>query len=197
MSKIIGYVRVSTKGQLDGNSIEEQSRSILDRYNNAEIIEESYSGAKDRVIFKKILNDLEKGDTLVITKLDRFCRTAKEGLQYIDDLMDRGIKIHILNMGLIEDTPMGRLIVTNLLAFAEFERAMIIERTQGGKAIAKQKEGFKEGRPKKYTEKQIDYALTMLTINGGKHSYNEVAELLGISKSTLIRENNKRKAKAE
>ncbi|MFQ6883117.1 recombinase family protein [Clostridium sp.] len=197
MSKIIGYVRVSTKGQLDGNSIEEQSRSILDRYNNAEIIEESYSGAKDRVIFNKILNDLEKGDTLVITKLDRFCRTAKEGLQYIDDLMDRGIKIHILNMGLIEDTPMGRLIVTNLLAFAEFERAMIIERTQGGKAIAKQKEGFKEGRPKKYTEKQIDYALTMLTINGGKHSYNEVAELLGISKSTLIRENNKRKAKAE
>ena len=197
MSKIIGYVRVSTKGQLDGNSIEEQSRSILDRYNNAQIIEESYSGAKDRVIFNKILNDLEKGDTLVITKLDRFCRTAKEGLQYIDDLMDRGIKIHILNMGLIEDTPMGRLIVTNLLAFAEFERAMIIERTQGGKAIAKQKEGFKEGRPKKYTEKQIDYALTMLTINGGKHSYNEVAELLGISKSTLIRENNKRKAKAE
>ena len=197
MSKIIGYVRVSTKGQLDGNSIEEQSRSILDRYNNAEIIEESYSGAKDRVIFNKILNDLEKGDTLVITKLDRFCRTAKEGLQYIDDLMDRGIKIHILNMGLIEDTPMGRLTVTNLLAFAEFERAMIIERTQGGKARAKQKEGFKEGRPKKYTEKQIDYALTMLTINGGKHSYNEVAELLGISKSTLIRENNKRKAKAE
>lgn len=197
MSKIIGYVRVSTKGQLDGNSIEEQSRSILDRYNNAEIIEESYSGAKDRDIFNKVLNDLEKGDTLVITKLDRFCRTAKEGLQYIDDLMDRGIKIHILNMGLIEDTPMGRLIVTNLLAFAEFERAMIIERTQSGKAIAKQKEGFKEGRPKKYTEKQLDNALNMLTANGGKHSYNEVAELLGISKSTLIRENNKRKAKAE
>lgn len=193
MSKIIGYVRVSTKGQLDGNSIEEQSRSILDRYNNAEIIEESYSGAKDRVIFNKILNDLEKGDTLVITKLDRFCRTAKEGLQYIDDLMDRGIKIHILNMGLIEDTPMGRLIVTNLLAFAEFERAMIIERTQSGKAIAKTKEGFKEGRPKTYTQKQLDNALSMLTINGGNHSYNEVAELLGISKSTLIRENNKRK----
>ena len=194
MSKIIGYVRVSTKGQLDGNSIEEQSRSILDRYNNAEIIEESYSGAKDRVIFNKILNDLEKGDTLVITKLDRFCRTAKEGLQYIDDLMDRGIKIHILNMGLIEDTPMGRLIVTNLLAFAEFERAMIIERTQGGKAIAKQKEGFKEGRPKKYTEKQIDYALTMLTINGGRYSYKEVEEITNISKSTLIREVKKRRS---
>lgn len=193
MSKIIGYCRVSTKGQLDGNSIEEQSKKILDRYSNAEIIEESYSGAKERPIFNEVLNTLEKGDTLVVTKLDRFCRTTKEGLEYIDNLMNKGVKIHILNMGLIEDTPMGRLIVTNLLAFAEFERAMIIERTQSGKAIAKTKEGFKEGRPKAYTKKQLDNALSMLTINGGNHSYNEVAELLGISKSTLIRENNKRK----
>ena len=109
--------------------------------------------------------------------------------------MDKGVKIHILNMGLIEDTPMGRLIVTNLLAFAEFERAMIIERTQGGKAIAKTKDGYKEGRPKAYTPEQLDNALSMLTINGGNRSYKEVERLLGISKSTLIRENNKRKLK--
>lgn len=194
MSKIIGYCRVSTRGQLDGNSLEEQSKKILERYSNAEIIEESYSGAKDREIFNKVLSTLEIGDTLVVTKLDRFCRTTKEGLQYIDLLMGKGVKIHILNMGLIEDTPMGRLIVTNLLAFAEFERAMIIERTQSGKAIAKTKEGFKEGRPKKYTVKQLDNALSMLTINGGNKSYKEVAELLGISKSTLIREVNKRRS---
>lgn len=194
MSKIIGYCRVSTKGQVDGNSLEEQSTKILERYSNAEIIEESYSGAKERSVFNKVLEELNYGDTLVVTKLDRFCRTTKEGLQYIDLLMDKGIKIHILNMGLIEDTPMGRLIVTNLLAFAEFERAMIIERTQSGKAIAKTKDGFKEGRPKSYTKEQLDNALSMLTINGGKHSYSEVARLLGISKSTLIRENNKRKS---
>ncbi len=193
MSKIIGYCRVSTKGQLDGNSIEEQSTKILERYSNAKIIEESYSGAKERPIFNKVLESLKSGDTLVVTKLDRFCRTTKEGLEYIDRLMDKGIKIHILNMGLIEDTAMGRLIVTNLLAFAEFERAMIIERTQAGKSIAKTKEGFKEGRPKAYTKEQLDNALSMLTINGGKHSYKEVERLLGISKSTLIRENNKRK----
>lgn len=193
MSKIIGYCRVSTKGQLDGNSIEEQTLKILERYSNAIIVEESYSGAKERPIFNNVLSDLNKGDTLVVTKLDRFCRTAKEGLDYIDRLMNKGVKIHILNMGLIEDTPMGRLIVTSLLAFAEFERSMIIERTQSGKAIAKTKEGFKEGRPKKYTKKQLDNALSMLTVNGGDKSYNEVAELLGISKSTLIRENNRRK----
>lgn len=193
MSKIIGYCRVSTKGQLEGNSIEEQRKSIIERYSNAEIVEESYSGAKERKIFNDVLSSLDEGDTLVVTKLDRFCRSTKEGLEYIDKLMNKGVKIHILNMGLIEDTPMGRLIVTNLLAFAEFERAMIIERTQSGKVIAKQKKGFKEGRPKKHTLKQINNALSMLSVNGGKYSYTEVAEITNISKSTLIRENNKRK----
>jgi DNA invertase Pin-like site-specific DNA recombinase len=97
--------------------------------------------------------------------------------------MKKGVKIHILNMGLIEDTPMGRLIVTNLLAFAEFERAMILERTQGGKAIAKQKQDFREGRPKIYTPKQLSHALSLLDSN----SYNQVSAMTGISKSTLIR----------
>ena len=192
MSKIIGYCRVSTKGQLDGNSIEEQKSNILQRYSNAEIVEESYSGAKQRTIFNKVIKSLNDGDTLVVTKLERFCRTTKEGLEYIDMLMNKGVKIHILNMGLIEDTPMGRLIVTNLLAFAEFERAMIIERTQGGKMIARQKEGFKEGRPKKFNQKQIDHALSLLACNGGQYSYKEVERLLGISKSTLIRANKRK-----
>ena len=196
-NKIIGYCRVSTKGQLDGYSIDQQIGEILSVYTEVSIYEESFSGAKERPIFNEVLNILEKNDILVVTKLDRFCRTTKEGLQYIDMLLERGVKIHILNMGLIENTPMGKLIVTNLLAFAEFERAMIIERTQSGKAIAKTKEGFKEGRPKKYTKKQIDNALSMLNVNGGNYSYTQVVELLGISKSTLIRENNKRKIKNE
>ena len=76
---------------------------------------------------------------------------------------------------------------------AEMERNTIIERTQNGKVIAKSKPGFKEGRPKKYTQKQLDNALKMLSVNGGDKSYNEVSELLGISKSTLIRENTRRK----
>lgn len=190
MGKIIGYCRVSTKCQLEGNSIEEQTKKILDRYSNAEILEESYSGAKERPIFNKVLDDLSNGDVLVVTKLDRFCRTTKEGLEYIDSLMNRGVKIHILNMGLIEDTPMGRLIVTNLLAFAEFERAMIIERTQSGKAIAKTKEGFKEGRPAKFTKEQLDHAMDLLESN----SYSQVEKMTKISKATLVREARKRKA---
>lgn len=178
-----GYCRVSTKGQLDGNSIEEQTTAIHNIYADAEIIVESYSGAKERPLFNQLLDKAQNGDYVVVTKLDRFCRTTKEGLEYIDLLLNKGVKIHIINMGLIESSPMGRLIVTNLLAFAEFERAMIIERTQGGKAIAKQRADFKEGRPKKYNTKKINHALELLE----NYSYRQVEELTGISKSTLIR----------
>lgn len=193
---IYGYCRISTKGQIDNNSIEQQSTEILNKYSNAKIVEEQFTGkTTDRPKFNKLLKKLKDGDLLVVTKLDRFCRSTEEGLRAINELKSKGVNIHILNMGLIENTPMGDLIVTNLLAFAQFERAMIIERTQTGKAIAKTKEGFTEGRPQKYTKKQLDNALSMLSVNGGDKSYNEVAELLGISKSTLIRENNKRKIK--
>lgn len=194
-NKVIGYARVSTRNQLDGNSLEQQLGLITNRYPTAIVYEESKSSMKERKVFKKVIEALNEGDTLVVTTLDRFCRTVKEGLEIIDLLMDKGVRIHILNMGLIEDTPMGRLIVTNLLAFAEFERSMIVERTQTGKAIAKTKEGWKEGRPKLYTNEQLDNALSMLTVNGGNRSYKEVERLLGISKSTLIRENSKRKFK--
>lgn len=193
--KVVGYCRVSTKGQLDGNSIQEQSEKIKEKYPTALIVEESYSGAKERPIFTKVVENIEEGSTLVVTKLDRFCRTTKEGLQYIDYLLGKNVSIHILNMGMIEDTPMGRMIATNLLAFAEFERSMIIERTQGGKAIAKQKPDFKEGRPKKHTKKQLDNAMSMLTTFGGQYSYSEVEEITNISKSTLTREARKRKLK--
>ena len=178
-----GYCRVSSRGQLEGNSIEEQSNKIRECYSDAEIIIETFSGAKERPIFNNLIDKLEMNDLLVVTKLDRFCRTTKEGLQFVDNLLNKKAKIHILNMGLIDNTAMGRLIVTNLLAFAEFERAMIIERTQGGKAIAKQKVGFKEGRPKVYGKKQIEHALELLQTN----SYRQVEEVTGISKSTLIR----------
>ena len=72
MTKIIGYCRVSTRGQLEGNSIEEQSEKILSKYPNAIIYSEAYSGAKERHIFNKVMSELNSGDTLVVTKLDRF-----------------------------------------------------------------------------------------------------------------------------
>ncbi|MBU3217795.1 recombinase family protein [Clostridium estertheticum] len=189
---IIGYARVSTKGQLkEGHSIEVQTTDILDRYDSAVIRVEQYTGTTtDRPIFNKLVYDLKKGDTLVVTKLDRLARNTVEGINIVQELFNKGIAVHVINIGLLENTSMGKFFLTTLLAVAEMERNTIIERTQTGKAIAKTKEGFKEGRPKTYTSKQINNSIEMLKNN----SYTEVAEITGISKSTLIREVRKRKA---
>ena len=190
---IIGYARVSTKGQLkEGHSIEVQTRNILDKYDGAEVRVEQYTGATmDRPIFNKLIEDLKQGDTLVVTKLDRLARNTVEGISIVQELFNKGISVHVINIGLLENTSMGKFFLTTLLAVAEMERNTIIERTQTGKAVAKTKEGFKEGRPKIYTLKQIDNAIEMLKNN----SYTEVTEITRISKSTLIREVRKRKVK--
>lgn len=182
---IYGYARVSTLGQgRDGNSLEDQVNALKE-YGCQEIVTEAFSGkTMDRPKFQELLNRLEASDTLTVTKLDRFARTTIEGVQTVQELFNRGIKVHILNMGLVEDTNIGRLILTIMLAFAEYERGMIVERTQMGKAIAKQNPSFKEGRPKKYSEKQIAHAISLLEQG---HSYKEVSSITGISKSTLIR----------
>ena len=180
---IYGYVRVSTKGQEDGHSLAAQQKEILDKYPGAEIIVETASAAGSREQFNHLLEKLEKCDMLVVTALDRFCRTVREGLEYIDNLTRRGISIHIMNMGILDDTVMGRLMITCLLAFAEFERATIRERTQRGREAARLNPSYKEGRPKKFAPEHIRHALELINT----YSYKTVSEMTGISKSTLIR----------
>ena len=190
MSKIIGYCRVSTKGQLENNSLEQQENEILKKYVNAEIIKEGYTGATiNRPELNKLMDQLQEEDLLVVTKLDRLARNTVEGIEIIENLFNKGVSVHVLNIGLLENTTMGRFFITTLLAVAEMERNTIIERTQAGKAIAKQREGFKEGRPRKYSDRKLKQALKMLSVNGGEYSYNQVEDITGISKSTLIRAN--------
>lgn len=130
---IYGYARVSTIGQSrDGNSLEDQI-AALTAYGCQEIIQEAFTGkTMERPQFTELMNRLKEGDTLVVCKLDRFARTAIEGVQTVRTLFERGIKVHILNMGLIENTLTGNLILTVMLAFAEYERGVIVERTQTG-----------------------------------------------------------------
>ena len=182
---IYGYARVSTAGQLrDGNSLEEQI-AALKQYGCQEIISESFTGkTMQRPEFQTLLERLEEGDTLVVTKLDRFARTAIDGVETVRILFNRGVRVHILNMGLVENTLTGNLILTVMLAFAEYERGMIVERTQTGKAIARQRPDYREGRPKKFKKAQVDHALELL---GSGMSYKQVEGMTGISKSTLVR----------
>ncbi len=179
-----GYGRVSTKGQQrDGNSLEDQ-RSKLEEAGCDEIVLEAYTGTKmDRPKFTKLLAELEPGDTLVVTKLDRFARTASEGSALVKELLERGIAVHILNMGLIENTPTGRLILNVLLSFAEFERDMIVERTSEGKALAKATNpDYKEGR--KALEIPEDFEWYKLAVGTGEITVTKACEELGISRST-------------
>ncbi len=182
---IYGYPRVSTTGQSkDGNSLEDQTKA-LQAYGCQEIVTEAFTGkSMERPQFSMLFQKLQEGDTLVVTKLDRFARTAIEGVSTVRALFERGVRIHILNMGLIENTLTGNLILTVMLAFAEYERGMIVERTQAGKAVARQDPNFREGRPRKFTQPQLRHALDLL--DSGK-TYKQVEAMTGISKSTLIR----------
>lgn len=185
---VYGYCRVSTQGQArDGNSLEAQEK-LLKENGAEEIYSDAFTGTKaHRPELDRLLDKLQPGDKLVITKLDRIARSASQGTELIQTLLDRGIIVHVLNMGLMDNTPTGKLIRNIMLAFAEFERDMIIERTQEGKAIARKQTDFREGRPRLYNKKQIQHALELLQ----NHSYRQVTELTGISKSTLIRAKNK------
>ncbi|MBJ8031756.1 recombinase family protein [Bacillus cereus group sp. N21] len=184
-----GYARVSTLHQ----DLESQIQA-LQKEGCENIYSEKFTGTKaNRPKFQELLSMLETGDTLVVTKLDRFARSTVDAIQTVKTLFEKGVKVHILNMGLIEDTPTGRLVFNVMSAFAEFERDMIVERTQEGKAIAKLREDFREGRPKKFNNKQIEHALSLLK----NHSYKQVEEKTGISKSTLIRAKKKAQVRNE
>lgn len=180
---IYGYMRVSTVGQVKGNSLEEQERIL--RQNGATILyQDAFTGTKtSRPNFNKLLDILQEGDTLIITKLDRFASNTVEGINVVQHLLDRGVRVNILNMGTVDNTPTGKLILTVMLGFAEFERDMILQRTSEGKSIAKTKVGYWEGRPPKYDEEKMIEAAMLLQ----SYTYREVSEMTGISKSTLQR----------
>ena len=186
---IYGYARVSTKGQAkDGNSLEYQEEE-LKKAGATKIYQESFTGTKtSRPILDKLLKQLNNGDTVIVTKLDRIARNARSGLELIDLIIDKGCSIRILNMGMFDNSPTGKLMRTVMFGFAEFERDMIVQRTQEGKAIAKLNKDFKEGRPEVFTKDQKQHAYELL--ESGK-TYHEVEKLTGISKSTIIRYKNK------
>lgn len=174
-----GYARVSTISQDLAAQLQ-----ALEKEGCEKIYSEKFTGTKSsRPQFQELLSLLQVGDTLVVTKLDRFARSTVDALKTIKSLFEKGVKVHILNMGLVENTPTGKLIFSVMSAFAEFERDMIVERTQEGKAIARLQDDFREGRPKKFNKKQIEHALHLLESN----SYKQVENMTGISKSTLIR----------
>lgn len=184
MGKRYGYARVSSKGQeKNGNSLEDQENKIREAGCD-EIVKETFTGTKvDRPKFTALIEKLEPGDTLIVTKLDRFARSAGEGSSLIKDLVARGVKVHILNMGYIEDTSNGRLILNVLLSFAEFERDMIVERTSAGKAVKRATDpNYKEGRKAFDIPEEFDSYREK--VERGEITAVAACKALGVSRST-------------
>ena len=191
---IYGYARVSTRLQAtDGNSLESQEGQLREA-GASQIYQDTFTGIKSqRPGLDELKRRLTPGDKVIVTKLDRLARSTEDGLALIREWNAAQISVHVLNMGCIDNTPTGKLILTVMLAFAEFERDMIVERPQEGRAIARLNPEYRDGRKKKYSRAQIKHALELLE----SHSYKQVESLTGISKSTLIRAKNAHKKELE
>lgn len=183
-----GYGRVSSRGQgLYGMSLEEQMDQLKAQGVSEENIKmDICTGTEmDRPKFNELLSMLKPGDEFVVCKLDRFARTAPEGAMLIRDLVNKGVRVNILNMGVADNTPMGKMMVTIVFAFAEYERDMIVERTSAGKAYKREHEpNWTEGRKRKKTECFKDVREKQAR---GELTIDSACAMLGISKSTYFR----------
>ena len=130
---------------------------------------------------------IKSGDTLIVTKLDRLARNTQDALNIVKKMNAEGVILWVLNIGTIDNySPSGRLIFTVFSAFVEFERDLIVSRTQEGKAWAKANNpNFHEGMPRKYNQEQIDFAWKLHTQD--HMSYSEISKKLGISQATIYR----------
>ena len=187
---IYGYARVSSKNQANyGTSLETQEE-MLKKSGAQVVFKEAYTGTKyHRPELDKLLQVVKEGDTVIVAKLDRIARNTQEGIRIIDEIVSRGCKLVIENMGTFDNTPVGKVMRTMLLAFAEFERDMIFERTQEGKRVKRANNpDYKEGRHYIFCPQFLQcYELWK---QGGK-TVEELCKTLGISKSkwySLVRE---------
>ncbi|WP_277761043.1 recombinase family protein [Pseudomonas sp. A34-9] len=149
MSRTFLYCRVSTSTQFTANQVQEVKAAGFD-VQASRVIEEVISGsiaACERQGFQKLLDRMKTGDVLIVTKLDRLGRNAMDVRQTVEHLAGIGIRVHCLALGGVDLTsPAGKMTMQVLSAVAEFERDLLIERTQQGLMRAKA-EGKQLGRP--------------------------------------------------
>lgn len=177
-----GYARVSTKGQSLNDQVNQLMEIGIDKSN---IYSEKFTGTTtNRPQFDKLTKLVKPGDTITVTKLDRLARNTREALNVLDPLMNNGIKINVINIGVLENSTIGKLVKTILLAVAEMERDMIVDRTQEGKRYARlHKRDYHEGRPKRLITPHYQAAYDYLM----DHTYKDTARAFDISVSTLQR----------
>ena len=187
---IYGYARVSSKNQaLYGTSLDVQEKMLIEK-GASKVFKEAYTGTKyHRPELDKMLSVIGEGDTVIIAKLDRVARSTAEGIKIIDEILAKGAKLVIENMGTFDNTPVGKVLRTMLLAFAEFERDMIFERTQAGKKVRRESDpSYKEGRKEKACP---DFKEWFRKWKSGECDIAKACSSMGISRSkwySLVKE---------
>lgn len=186
MSRTFAYARVSTADQTPENQIQEIKLAGF-QIEPHRIVTEHVSGsvaASDRKGFQSLLAKMERDDVLIVTKLDRLGRSAIDVRATVDLLAAAGIRVHCLALGGADLTSSaGRMLMGVIASFAEFERDLIVERTQAGLARAKS-EGKRLGRPLALSEEEKAQARQMLAAGA---TVTDVAKMLDVSRATVMR----------
>ncbi|SKO40350.1 recombinase family protein [Mycobacteroides abscessus] len=177
---LIGYARVSTVEQSTALQLDALQAAGVEKV----FVDEGISGSvSSRPELDRCLEVLRSGDTLVVWRLDRLARSLKHLLELVESLSTKGIHLRSLTEAIDTSSASGRLVLSVFGALAEFERSLIIERTQAGLAAARAR-GARIGRPTAMSDSQIQQARTLV---GAGHRVPEVARTLGVGRSTLYR----------
>lgn len=186
MSRVFAYCRVSTSDQTTDNQTLEIAAAGF-QVTPQRTVTETISGsipASERKGFAGLINRLESGDVLIVTKLDRLGRNAMDVRATVEALSGMGVRVHCLALGGVDLTsPAGKMTMGVIAAVAEFERDLLVERTQSGLTRAKAA-GKAFGRPKALSEAQVSDALKKLA---GGASVASVALALKTSRQTVMR----------
>ncbi|NHV29390.1 recombinase family protein [Burkholderia sp. D-99] len=186
MSRTFAYARVSTTDQTAANQLREIEVAGFS-VDKRRVVTESISGsvsAHQQPGFSELLLKMEEGDVLIVTKLDRLGRNAMDVRATVEMLAERGIRIHCLALGGVDLTSAaGRMTMQVLNAVAEFERDLLIERTQSGIARARA-EGKTMGRPAALTKQQQNEVRHLL---GEGASVAALAKRYETSRQTIMR----------
>lgn len=179
----IGYIRISTQDQ--NYNLQEDA---LNKLGCEMIFKETVSGAKkERPQLKKLLEQIRKGDVVVVYKLDRLGRSLKHLLEIVEILNSKNVALQSLHDNIDTTTPQGRLFFNISASFAEFEKDLIRERTKAGLEAARER-GKKGGRRKGLSKEAQQKAIIAENYyNEGIKSVNEIAADLKISKMTMYK----------
>lgn len=186
MSRVFAYCRVSTSDQTTDNQVQEIAAAGFD-VNPKRIIAETVSGsvaASERPGFGQLLNKLEAGDVLVVTKLDRLGRNAMDVRATVEALTGLGVRVHCLALGGVDLTSAaGKMTMGVIAAVAEFERDLLVERTQSGLARARA-QGKVLGRPRSIAADALADVRARLTRG---ETIAAIAKAYSTSRQTIMR----------